>query len=68
MGERVISKRFSRFVSFSQILVERNESAYVWTRKLLNPQQNICLRIQMNQLREAQLNNSSRYSTYTFEF
>ena len=33
------------FVSFSRIRVDarkRNESAYVWTRKLLNPQQNVC--------------------------
>ncbi len=35
----------SVFVSFSRIRVDarkRNESAYVWTRKLLNPQQNVC--------------------------
>jgi len=32
-------------VSFSRIRVDarkRNESGYVWTHKLLNPQQNVC--------------------------
>ena len=34
-----------KFVSFSRIRVDarkRNESAYVWTRKLLYPEQNVC--------------------------
>ena len=35
----------SVFVPFSRIRVDarkRNESEYVWTRKVLNPQQNVC--------------------------
>ena len=36
---------YSVFVSFSRIRVDaqkRNEFGYVWTRKVLNPQQNVC--------------------------
>ena len=37
--------KFSVFVPFSRIRVDarkRNESEYVWTRKVLNPHQNVC--------------------------